>query len=130
MIKGELWNLLPFFKDKGMHMIGFIGAKIAKYFNELDARNLLRTKWHILWSLTMIIKDEQRILIDNIHLSTSPFEYVTSFHSSYLTLRCENSYIVEPYNLHMFNGQFGYVQDVPKNLSEDIRSRTLKEIAN
>lgn len=82
---------------------------MAKNYNELEACNLLRAKKHVPLSSVAIIKDEQKVLVDDLHLATRLFEYFASLQSSYLTLHCENSYIVEPYSSHRFSHQFGYV---------------------
>lgn len=119
---GEYFGVYhPSFEIKGLARMTQLAVEgMAKCYNELKAHDLLRAKRHVPLSSTIIIKDECTVLVDDMHLAIRLFEYFTSLRSSYLTLRCEDLHIVEPYSPHRFSRQFGYVQDVPGNLSEDI----------
>lgn len=128
---GEYFGVYhPSSEIKGLaRMTQFAGEGMAKCYNELEARDLLWAKRHVPLSSTIIIKDERKILVDDMHLAIRLFEYFTSLQSSYSTLRCEDLHIVEPYSPHRFSRQFGYAQDMLGNLSEDIRLYTYTAMA-
>lgn len=128
---GEYFGVYhPSSEIKGLaRMTQFAREGMAKCYNELEAHDLLRAKRHVPLSSTIIIKDERKILVDDMHLAIRLFEYFTSLRANYLTLCCEDLHIVEPYSPHRFSRQFGYVQDVPGNLSEDIRLCTYTAMA-
>ncbi|KAL0449389.1 UNVERIFIED_CONTAM: hypothetical protein Slati_1495300 [Sesamum latifolium] len=54
-------------------------------------------------------------------------DYFIAIHSSYLTLRQGDKFIIEPYSPHRFGRQFGYFQDVPGTLKYDTRAASLEE---
>ncbi|KAG5580676.1 hypothetical protein H5410_051303 [Solanum commersonii] len=57
-------------------------------------------------------------LTDNGKLSNSWNEYIISLRSGYVTLRHDSNFIVESYNPIRFSRQFGFCQDVPRDLME------------
>ena len=46
----------------------------------------------------------------------------------YLSLRCEDQHIVEPYSPHRFSRRFGFHQDIPSDLKEEIHIGSLKDL--
>ena len=48
--------------------------------------------------------------------------------SGYLSLRCEDQHIVEAYSLHRFSWRFGFHQDIPSDLKEEIHTGSLKDL--
>ncbi|KAG5599195.1 hypothetical protein H5410_030565 [Solanum commersonii] len=57
-------------------------------------------------------------LTDNGKLSYSWNEYIISLRSGYVTLRHDSNFIAESYNPIRFSRQFGFCQDVPRDLME------------
>ncbi|KAG5589645.1 hypothetical protein H5410_040159 [Solanum commersonii] len=53
--------------------------------------------------------------------------YFMSLRFNYLPLRREGSFVIEPYSLHRFSHQFGFHQDIPGYLENDIRVEWLDE---
>ena len=51
-----------------------------------------------------------------------------SLRSGYLSLRCEDQHIVEAYSLHRFSQRFGFHQDIPSDLKEEIHTGSLKDL--
>ena len=51
-----------------------------------------------------------------------------SLHSGYLSLRCEDQNIVEAYSPHRFSRRFGFHQNIPSDLKEEIHTRSLKDL--
>ncbi|KAH7850255.1 hypothetical protein Vadar_029883 [Vaccinium darrowii] len=103
----------------GVRMVRIAGDHMAKHFTAATAHNLLRSvKLSQLSSLSLSTRDEQLIVYDGAQ-SHSQTDYIISLRSSYLILRRDNEYVVEPYSPHRFSRQFDFCQDIPGNLVEE-----------
>ena len=73
---------------------------------------------NISWKVTTFGSNYAQTLQDHNKLSCEKFAYFMSLRSSYLTLSCEDIYIIEPYSPHRFCRQFRFYQDLPGNALE------------
>ncbi|KAH7843639.1 hypothetical protein Vadar_019056 [Vaccinium darrowii] len=100
-------------------MVRIAGDHMAKPFTAATAHNLLRSvNLSQLSSLSLSTRDELHIVDDGAQ-SHSRTDYIISLRSSYLTLRRNKEYVVEPYSPHRFSRQFDFCQDIPGNLVEE-----------
>nr|POE55252.1 hypothetical protein CFP56_02249 [Quercus suber] len=51
-----------------------------------------------------------------------------SLRSGYLLLRCEDQHTIEAYSPHRFSRRFGFHQDIPSDLKEEICTGSLKDL--
>ncbi|KAF8408637.1 hypothetical protein HHK36_004700 [Tetracentron sinense] len=112
------------------YMCSIGGPARKRFYTASSSRETLRNCKNVIWYSTrpkyidsVIFREEPNRL-----MSEYDFEYLISIRSCYLTLRREKHYIVEPYSPHRFARQFGYCQDLPGRLKEDIRETTLKNL--
>ncbi|KAL0457589.1 UNVERIFIED_CONTAM: hypothetical protein Slati_0386100 [Sesamum latifolium] len=75
----------------------------------------------------MIVKNRPFKFIYNGDAEELDHDYFIAIHSSYLTLRQGDKFIIEPYSPHRFGHQFGYFQDVPGTFKYDTRAASLEE---
>ncbi|KAH7841912.1 hypothetical protein Vadar_025262 [Vaccinium darrowii] len=100
-------------------MVRIAGDHMAKHFTAATAHNLLRSvNLSQLSSLSLSTRDEL-LIVDDGAQSHSQTDYIISLRSSYLILRRDNEYVVEPYSPHRFSRQFDFCQDIPGNLVEE-----------
>ena len=110
-------------------MTKYSGVGYASPFNEFSARKHIRIAINFLWHRTAFKKSYDHTFIDNDHLSIQKFEYFMSLRSGYLSLRCEDQHIVETYSPHRFSRRFGFHQDIPSDLKEEIHTGSLKDLS-
>ncbi|KAH7845734.1 hypothetical protein Vadar_005411 [Vaccinium darrowii] len=103
----------------GIRMVRIAGDHMAKPFTAATTHNLLRSvNLSQLSSLSLSTRDEL-LIVDDGAQSHSRTDYIISLRSSYLTLRRDKEYVVEPYSPHRFSRQFDFCQDIPGNLVEE-----------
>jgi hypothetical protein len=69
-------------------------------------------------------------LENNDQLSDSYVNYVISQRPSYLSSHCDDLSVLEPYNPHRFGRQFGFNQDILREIKEDLHTATLEKVVN
>ena len=104
----------------------YSGTGGAKYFDEREAHELIYSGDRAQWCGLMINKVKET-LNDNGNLYPLRQSYFISLRSSYLVLRQENSFIVEPYSPNRFSRQFGFCQGILGDLKNDVHSATLDQ---
>ncbi|KAL0451731.1 UNVERIFIED_CONTAM: hypothetical protein Slati_1151200 [Sesamum latifolium] len=75
----------------------------------------------------MIAKDKDFSFVDDGRAKDFEEAYFMAIRSNYLPLRQGDHFDVEPYSPHRFGRQFGFFQEVPGNLSQDVRKASLKD---
>ncbi|KAL0444046.1 UNVERIFIED_CONTAM: hypothetical protein Slati_2127300 [Sesamum latifolium] len=114
---------------RGPKMTRFSGEGGAKYYDSQEARKRIHKAEFVSWACNMIVKNRPFKFIDNGDTEELEHNYFVAIHSSYLTLRQGDKFIIEPYNPNRFERQFGYFQDVPGTLKYDTRAASLEEDA-
>ncbi|KAL0373503.1 UNVERIFIED_CONTAM: hypothetical protein Sradi_3266000 [Sesamum radiatum] len=99
----------------------------AKYYDPQEARQRIHKAEFVSWACNMIVKNMPFKFADNGDAEELDNNYFVSIHSSYLTLRQGDKFIIEPYSPHRFGRQFGYFQDVPRTLKYETRAASLEE---
>ncbi|KAL0445390.1 UNVERIFIED_CONTAM: hypothetical protein Slati_2261700 [Sesamum latifolium] len=107
-------------------MIRFFGEGGAKYYDPQEARKRIHKVEFVSWACNMIVKNRP-FKIDNGNAEELDHDYFIVIHSSYLTLRQGDKFIIESYSPHRFGHQFGYFQDVLGTLKYDTRAASLEE---
>nr|XP_016483859.1 PREDICTED: uncharacterized protein LOC107804474 [Nicotiana tabacum]XP_016483861.1 PREDICTED: uncharacterized protein LOC107804474 [Nicotiana tabacum] len=102
--------------------------KMAKYFNLSDARRLFQRDDARQLHHLALLRGKELHFTDNGKLSDSFSEFFISLRSSYLTLRHDDTFIVESYSPHRFSRQFGFCQDIPGDLMEQPYDGTLQAL--
>nr|POE75425.1 hypothetical protein CFP56_60925 [Quercus suber] len=101
-------------------MTKYSGVGYASLFSEFSTRKHIQTANDFLWHGTAFKKSYDQTFIDNDHLSIQKFDYFMSLHSGYLSLRCDDQHTIEAYSPHRFSRCFGFHQDIPSDLKEEI----------
>jgi hypothetical protein len=109
-------------------MVRFSGEGAAKYFEEVEARKLFCSITKFKFHHLALFKGHQEILEDNDQLSDSYVDYFISQRPSYLSLRRGDLSVLEPYSPHRFGRQFGFTQDIPGEIKEDLRAASLEKV--
>ncbi|KAL0451373.1 UNVERIFIED_CONTAM: hypothetical protein Slati_1115400 [Sesamum latifolium] len=79
----------------------------AKYYDPQEARKRIHKAEFVSWACNMIVKNRPFKFIDNGDAEELDHDYFIAIHSSYLTLRQCDKFIIEPYSPHRFGRQFG-----------------------
>uniref|UniRef100_A0A2N9GIT9 Aminotransferase-like plant mobile domain-containing protein n=1 Tax=Fagus sylvatica TaxID=28930 RepID=A0A2N9GIT9_FAGSY len=108
-------------------MVRFSGEGAAKYFEEAEARKLFCSITKFKFHRLALFKGHQEILEDNDQLSDSYVDYFISQRPSYLSSRRGDLSVLEPYSPHRFGRQFGFTQDIPGEIKEDLRHCPLRK---
>ncbi|XP_012829921.1 PREDICTED: uncharacterized protein LOC105951073 [Erythranthe guttata] len=109
----------------GPKMISYSGEGSARYYTPADARKRIHKGDLMSWTCTTIPRSESSLYVDDGTTKGSERNYFIAIRSSYLSLRRGNRFVIEPYSPHRFSRQFGYYQDVPGVLDEDVREASL-----
>jgi hypothetical protein len=109
-------------------MVRFSGEGAAKYFEEAEARKLFYSITKFKFHRLALFKGHQEILEDNDQLSDSYVDYFISQCPSYLSSRCGDLSVLKPYSPHRFGRQFGFTQDIPGEIKEDLRAAPLERV--
>jgi hypothetical protein len=111
-------------------MVRFSEKGAAKYFEEAEARKLFRSITKFKFHCSALFKRHQEILEDNDQLSDSYVNYFISQRPSYLSSRRGDLSVLEPYSPHRFGCQFGFTQDIPGEIKEDLCTAPLERVVN
>jgi hypothetical protein len=109
-------------------MVRFSSEGAAKYFEEAEARKLFCSITKFKFHRLALFKGHQEILEDNDQLSDSYVDYFISQRPSYLSSRRGDLSVLEPYSPHHFGRQFGFTQDIPGKIKEDLRAAPLERV--
>ncbi|KAH0644778.1 hypothetical protein KY284_032662 [Solanum tuberosum] len=82
---------------------------------------------NFVWNAIMLIRPHPNYYIDDGKAPELELAYFMSLRFNYLPLRRGDSFVIEPYSLHRFSRQFGFHQDIPGYLENDIRAESLDE---
>ncbi|KAL0455851.1 UNVERIFIED_CONTAM: hypothetical protein Slati_0924300 [Sesamum latifolium] len=108
-------------------MTRFSGEGGVKYYDPQEARKRIHKAELVSGACNMIVKNKPFKFIDNGDAEELDHDYFIAIHSSYLTLRQGDKFIIESYSPHRFGRQFRYFQDVPGILKYDTRAASLEE---
>nr|XP_016435936.1 PREDICTED: uncharacterized protein LOC107762125 [Nicotiana tabacum] len=108
-------------------MVAYSREGAARYFDEKDARKCIHNGEDIVWTPTMLTNSRPYYYVDNDAPQVLKSNYFMSLRFNYLPLTYGNSFIIEPYSPHRFGRQFGFYQNVPGFLENDIRSASIDE---
>ena len=110
------------------HLVRFSGEGATKYFEETEARKLFCSITDLEFHRLALSKKHQEILEDNDQLSNSYKDYFVSQRSNYLSSRRDDLSVLELYSPHRFGCQFGFNQDIPREIKEDMCTATLENV--
>ncbi|KAH0672034.1 hypothetical protein KY284_023121 [Solanum tuberosum] len=108
-------------------MVVYSGKGAAKYFDKDEARKRVHRGESIVWNATMLSRPHPTYYIDDGKAPELELAYFMSLRFNYLPLRRGGSFVIEPYSPHRFSRQFGFHQDIPGYLENDIRAESLDE---
>ncbi|KAH0699617.1 hypothetical protein KY284_013832 [Solanum tuberosum] len=108
-------------------MVVYSGEGAAKYFDKDEARKRVHRGESIVWNATMLSRPHPTYYIDDGKAPELELAYFMSLRFNYLPLRRGGSFVIEPYSPHRFSRQFGFHQDIPGYLENDIRAESLDE---
>ncbi|KAL0355648.1 UNVERIFIED_CONTAM: hypothetical protein Sradi_4011700 [Sesamum radiatum] len=111
----------------GSKMTIFSGEGRAKYYDPEEARKGIHKAEFISWACNMIVKNRSFKFVDNADAEELDHNYFVAIHSSYLTRRQGDKFIIKPYSPHRFGRQFGYFQNVLRTLKYDTCAASLGE---
>ncbi|KAH0633016.1 hypothetical protein KY284_035802 [Solanum tuberosum] len=103
----------------------YSGEGGERYFESNDARKYIHGGENVAWTSTMLDKTYPYFYKDNNHAPELKLSYFMSIRFNYLPLQCRDSFIIEPYSPHHFSHQFGFYQNIPSIMKNDIRSASL-----
>uniref|UniRef100_A0A2N9H6S8 Aminotransferase-like plant mobile domain-containing protein n=1 Tax=Fagus sylvatica TaxID=28930 RepID=A0A2N9H6S8_FAGSY len=109
-------------------MVRFSGESAAKYFEEVKARKLFHSITDLEFHRLALSKKHQEILEDNDHLSDFYGDYFICQRFSYLSSRRGDLSVLKLNSPHRFGCQFGFNQDIPREIKEDLRTATLEKV--
>ncbi|XP_040369571.1 uncharacterized protein LOC121051359 [Rosa chinensis] len=115
----------PLPNDLRPRMVRFSGELSARHFGDSQALSLFDTCDNVKMGVFARVFSESRVIINRSNISHLDLIYLISLRSGYLSLRQDNRRVVQPYSPHRFSRQFGYVQDIPGSLKNDIRTGVL-----
>nr|POE85837.1 hypothetical protein CFP56_07174 [Quercus suber] len=107
-------------------MVRFSGAGGARYYDEYEARRLIQGN-RMLWGANLLVKNANETFEDSGNLSRTSLVYFISIQSSYLSMRQNDHFIIEPYSPCRFSRQFGLCQSIVGGIKKDIRHASLDE---
>uniref|UniRef100_M1BMX6 Aminotransferase-like plant mobile domain-containing protein n=1 Tax=Solanum tuberosum TaxID=4113 RepID=M1BMX6_SOLTU len=108
-------------------MVVYSGEGAAKYFDKDEARKRVHWGESIVWNATILSRPHPTYYIDDGKAPELELAYFMSLRFNYLPLRRGGSFVIEPYSPHRFSRQFGFHQDIPGYLENDIRAESLDE---
>nr|XP_027122172.1 uncharacterized protein LOC113739127 [Coffea arabica] len=108
-------------------MTRFSGEKMTIFYGQLEAEEIFKEVNPLMLPKLCWTENEEKALIDDGSLSSRLTSYFISQRSRHLTLRKDNTFIIEKYNPCRFSRQFGFCQDIPNNLKEITHTYTLGE---
>nr|POF09193.1 hypothetical protein CFP56_41189 [Quercus suber] len=111
----------------GPKMVRFSGAGGARYYDEYEARRLIQGN-RMLWGANLLVKNANETFEDSGNLSRTSLAHFISIRSSYLSMRQNDHFIIEPYSPCRFSRQFGLCQSIVGGIKKDIRRASLDEV--
>ncbi|XP_070005580.1 uncharacterized protein [Nicotiana sylvestris] len=108
-------------------IVAYSGEGATRYFDERDGRKRIYNREDIVWAPTMLTNSRPYYYVDNYSPQELESNYFMSLCFNYLPLRYGNSFIIEPYSPHRFGRQFGFYQNIPGFLENDICTTSLDE---
>ncbi|KAH0765241.1 hypothetical protein KY285_001112 [Solanum tuberosum] len=108
-------------------MVVYSGEGATKYFDKYEARKRVHRGLIIVWNATILSRPHPTYYIDNGKAPELELAYFMSLCFNYLPLRKGGSFDIEPFSSHRFSRQFGFHQDIPGYLENDIRAESLDE---
>ncbi|KAM5585650.1 hypothetical protein ABKV19_004845, partial [Rosa sericea] len=96
-----------------------------KHFGDSQALSLFNACDNVRMDAFARVFSESRVIVNRDNISHLDLIYLISLRSGYLSLRQDNRRVIQPYSPHRFSRQFGYVQDIPGSLKNDIRTSVL-----
>ncbi|KAL0295966.1 UNVERIFIED_CONTAM: hypothetical protein Sradi_6648700 [Sesamum radiatum] len=112
---------------RGPKMTLFSDEGGAKYYDPQEVRKRIHKDDFVSWTCNIIAKDKEFSFVDDGRAKEFEEAYFMTICSNYLPLRQGGHFDVEPYSPHRFGHQFGFFQEVPKILSQDIRRTSLDD---
>ncbi|KAL0455861.1 UNVERIFIED_CONTAM: hypothetical protein Slati_0925300 [Sesamum latifolium] len=112
---------------RGPKMTLFSGEGGVKYYDLQEARKRIHKGNFVSWTCNMITKDKDFSFVDDGRAKDFEEAYFMAIRSNYLPLRQGDHFDVEPYSPHRFARQFGFFQEVPEILSQDVHRASLKD---
>ena len=109
-------------------MVRFSGESAVKYFEEVEARKLFHSITDLEFHRLALSKKHQEILEDNDHVSDSYGDYFICQCFSYLSSRRGDLSVLEPNSPYRFGCQFGFNQDIPGEIKENLRTAILEKV--
>ncbi|KAH9606326.1 hypothetical protein KSS87_023133 [Heliosperma pusillum] len=101
---------------RGPSMVKYSGAVRALAIKDDDARKRIHDGKLAKAHCFIPHKVKADIMFDNGDLDDKKFSYLASLRSTYLVLRNNDFFHIEPYNPQRFSRQFGFCQDIPETL--------------
>ncbi|KAL0463314.1 UNVERIFIED_CONTAM: hypothetical protein Slati_0219000 [Sesamum latifolium] len=105
----------------------FSDERGAKYYDPQEATKRIHEGDFVSWACNMITKDKDFSFVDDGRAKYFEEAYFMAIRSNYLPLRQGYHFEVEPYSPHRFARQFGFFQEVPGILSQDVRRASLED---
>jgi molybdopterin-guanine dinucleotide biosynthesis protein A len=105
----------------------YTSVGLTKHFNESQANDFFINPKRTI-STTLLPLAKVVVLHDDGNLLVLKSDYFMNIQSSNLTLRCDNSFIIEPYYSDRFSKQFGFRQYIPHDCGRRTVVPTLKDV--
>ncbi|KAK7852187.1 hypothetical protein CFP56_039838 [Quercus suber] len=99
----------------------------ARYYDEYEARRLIQGN-RMLWGANLLVKNANETFEDSGKLSRTSLAHFISIRSSYLSMRQNDHFIIEPYSPCRFSRQFGLCQSIVGGIKKDIHRASLDEV--
>uniref|UniRef100_A0A803MDQ1 Aminotransferase-like plant mobile domain-containing protein n=1 Tax=Chenopodium quinoa TaxID=63459 RepID=A0A803MDQ1_CHEQI len=114
-------------KYAGAHMIRFQGPDAVIYSSSADAKSTIRSGRSINWLATCPNEPEDKRFVDD-NQRLRRISDLIAMRSCYVTLRYDDSYVIESYNPHRFGRQFGFYQGLPGELEPQVDAITPERV--
>jgi hypothetical protein len=109
-------------------MTKYVGMGLAKHFNEFQANALFRDPKRVIFPALLPLS-KVVVLCDDGNLSVLKSDYFMCIRSGYLTLRYDDTFIIESYCPDRFSRQFGFCQHVPRDFEGRTGAPTLEDVS-
>ncbi|PHT55431.1 hypothetical protein CQW23_03917 [Capsicum baccatum] len=111
------------------HRERIVGERMTRNFDLSGARHLFQNINICSIPTLSMLQPKELFIANNGELSTSWNDYFISLRLSYITLWCDDHFVMEPHSPYKFSRQFRFVQDLPENFIKGPYDGTLKELA-
>ncbi|PHT76728.1 hypothetical protein T459_20250 [Capsicum annuum] len=88
----------------GARICRIVGERMDRSFDLSGARRLFQNVDMCSLPTLAMLQLKELFIADNGEFSSSWNNYFISFHSSYVTLRCDDHFVMEPYSPYRFSG--------------------------